>query len=388
MIPFARILSYGNIAPNEPKLYFKKIQGFSTGLMALTDDGQLYSTGRDNYGHIGGVGDSVDKWVLLNGDCEYFWTSSYGTIFKTKSNDWFFSGTLRALGTSDSLQKTFINISSLMGIVQYNDSEPEKTNIQISYDGLFYHNKSVSSILYGLGKNQFYTLGNGNNSPVTSFQQIHTTTNDYMVLNNSATLLVNTTDNAYVGTGSVQPFNASSSTYTTFTNVQSPNTYKHRFFISSYLSYIVIKDNHMWASGVGGKLGTGVSGDASGPTTIANYEVMAPKQLPYKTVISCSPYVTILLLNDGLYGTGSNTIGQLTSAIPEGTALTFQKMKLPDNVLAKDILFYGANNNTTYVCTKNDIYYCGYIAQSAGFIGHANTNQWVKSPVISKLLGE
>lgn len=109
MIPFARIVKYGNAIEY---LNSKSTVLNTKGYVMLTDDGKLYGKGTQIYGQFG-LGDKLEKTskVLISDNVANFWFSDVGlTILKTDGSYWF-SGAALAYGNTDSV---FVNIDNLI----------------------------------------------------------------------------------------------------------------------------------------------------------------------------------------------------------------------------------------------------------------------------------
>ena len=81
MIPFARVLKYGNDVRDTKTIKKMKLE-FATSYV-LTTDGELYGRGANSMGQLG-TGDFVARteWVLIRREVSNFWTSlSYDIIF-------------------------------------------------------------------------------------------------------------------------------------------------------------------------------------------------------------------------------------------------------------------------------------------------------------------
>lgn len=381
MLPFVRMFEYGNIAPSAS---YKKIQSYNAGFMVLMSDGKLYSTGYDTYGHLGGTGNSLTKWKLLSSSCDYFWTSQYGTIYRTLDNKYMFSGTKRLLGELSGTQLTYIDITSKMSIVTYNSTTPENTNIQIGFDSMYYMNTTVNGNLYGMGSNQTYSLGLNNTTPVTSWTLIINTVRDYSASGCNASVVVNLTDNRYMAAGSASEVGVQRRT---FSQLTPPASGQHKFFISKYAGHIVAQTNTIWGIGYNGvTLGIGTDASyANTPTALANSTTMSAKLPADKPCTYNSNYGTIIKLNDGLYGVGNNNPGFLTSVVPSGQITTFTKMAEPpmghDNVK-----FIGVNSFTSYVADATSFYICGRLADIPGLADSANSGIWTAVPKIENNL--
>lgn len=117
MLPFGRILGYGNIAPAPVKL--KKVLICSQSSFALDSTGNLYSTGANNNGQLG-IGNKIaqTKWVLAStGVDDVYGSQDTNTIIVRKGNSIYTSGlntfyTGNDTGTYDTFTEVIPDIST------------------------------------------------------------------------------------------------------------------------------------------------------------------------------------------------------------------------------------------------------------------------------------
>lgn len=116
MIPFARILSYGNTVQNK---YVKKIAGWQKALFLLDNTNTLYAFGESSNGEFGNgqdVNNFLDGWHVLRDDVEDFWIEDLtpGCIIKTVDGKWFYTGWISAVIPNTSNTNTFTDFTDLM----------------------------------------------------------------------------------------------------------------------------------------------------------------------------------------------------------------------------------------------------------------------------------
>lgn len=100
MLPFGRMLEYGNVKPNTKTIKKMKLE-FATSYI-LTTDGELYGRGANSLGQLG-TGDFVARteWVLIRNEVRNFWTSiNYDIIFiqSTDNRLWYCGNNANLLG--------------------------------------------------------------------------------------------------------------------------------------------------------------------------------------------------------------------------------------------------------------------------------------------------
>lgn len=117
MLPFGRILHYGNIAPEPVKI--KKVLICGQSSFALDSTGKLYSTGANNNGQLG-IGNKITQtsWVLAStGVDDVYGSQNTNTIIARKGNAIYTSGlntfyTGNDTGTYDTFTEVIPDIST------------------------------------------------------------------------------------------------------------------------------------------------------------------------------------------------------------------------------------------------------------------------------------
>lgn len=350
MIPFARVLNYGNIAPGLPEI--KKMQGFSNGIYVLYESGELYATGANSWGLLMTTSTTqLKKWKLLSTEVDYFWVCNYGAVFKMKDGKWMFLGTQMILGTGYDKHISLFDISSSMSIVQYDSSNPSATKIQMNIDGLFY---LYGTDLYARGANRFYSLGLGNTTVRPSFTPIASNVKDFSVQAMSVGCMYVNTSKAYYYTGNDGSAWLKNNTFKLFMN----SPYEHIGFNGVADGWQAYSIGEVWAYGANTYKSFGVNGGASpllNPTLLTNSAIILSKNP--KLSIDAGEFTSWILLDDGLYACGTAVFG--AGGAFTGTSQIYLPSVLPSSVLPSDITFYSSASGTSLFCTKDTLYYTG-----------------------------
>lgn len=116
MIPFARILTYGNTVQNK---FVKKIAGWQKALYLLDNNNILYAFGESSNGEFGNgqdINNFLDGWHILRDDVEDFWIEDMtpGCIIKTVDGKWFYTGWIASVIPNASNTNTFTDFTDLM----------------------------------------------------------------------------------------------------------------------------------------------------------------------------------------------------------------------------------------------------------------------------------
>lgn len=158
MIPFARIVKYGNVLPVAPEV--KKLNGsqlhvgllYSTGNMYMRGQGSNYKLGTGNADNV------LNGWVHVPYVVNDVWVSIFGTAIRTNDNKIYYVGVSTAFGISGTstvwtemtsiLTSGGISISEI-DYMTFTGSSPQISTLILMKDGT----------LYGLGYNYNSVLG-------------------------------------------------------------------------------------------------------------------------------------------------------------------------------------------------------------------------------------
>lgn len=141
MIPFARIVKYGNILP------VKDIVKFDTSyssMYILYSTGELYGRGRNSYSQMGtGDNTTVLSWKLISTDCSYFWISKDGdssVLLRKTDGSWELSGRAYILGDTTTVYTTPTNVDDRLGVLStgYDELYLNAQNIWYRKAGRYY----------------------------------------------------------------------------------------------------------------------------------------------------------------------------------------------------------------------------------------------------------
>ncbi|EPQ9499842.1 hypothetical protein ACUYQI_000547 [Salmonella enterica subsp. enterica serovar Braenderup] len=145
MIPFARILDYGNIAPEPVVGKYKKICCNYSSTMVLGGSGNLYSFGSPSYGE---VISGRDGKALMATDVDDCWLGGWGSLYKTKTEKYIYNGFSGTLGVSGNITFTNLDITSLITDVIALDKIKK---VQVAWRAIYI--LSTSGDLYAIGMN-------------------------------------------------------------------------------------------------------------------------------------------------------------------------------------------------------------------------------------------
>ena len=365
MIPFARIVKYGNAAPSPGHII--KIQSSrinQTNLMFLSSNGDLWAIGTNNSGMFGtGNTTALSVWTKIATNVKNFWSDSTASpggivLYITNDNRWYTSGSVSAIGVNASSTTVFTERTSTFSAISYND---------IKYLDLTYENICIvtnSGSIYTGGQNSDGRLGNNTTSYSTFALRTDITTpvskarfsrtgNTFYILLNDGTLRGS-------GTGGSGQLNASP----TRSNFFTLNTGVLDFWAGN-LNYIAKKSDGYYVAGANqnGQNGNGTtSGNVTTPTLVS-----AIGNPDYMYVTSSS-FVTFNSSTSQYQYWGANSNGKLATGNTNSPSVptNHDGISIPGFSHAESIFNIGwmANGSNTSFILGND-----YQIYTAGSVG-------------------
>lgn len=389
MLPFARMVKYGNRAPtpNISKILTPTTSNYSA-IIILYDNGELWGIGGGGSGggsnYIFGDGDvSTNRttWTLIRSNVKNAWCSVGRFILLQTKTDEFLScsTTTYAFGGVSSFSNVYVDRTSYFSSVFTEEQLNNIKDIHVWMDNIIVHFNDGS--VYGMGRNANGTLGTGNTTAVTQFTLISTDvkkiciaadTGTWILKNNNTLFRCGINNYGQLGTGNTTAL-------TTFTEYTKALYTVSDIMVSYYGTYMVLRNtttsvDEMWVCGnrIAGNLGNGVSasGNVVNPTLIAFDMGTDYKLYP---VYSEGYFGIGIKKSDGLYGTGGNYTTRLGSN-PNPT-LTFS---LIPNSLTDSDDFISMSYNLTAIVRNNGVMYTGINPSSDALTGSFVTLQTPK----------
>lgn len=194
MIPFAKILDYGNTAPGLPGI--KKISSYNTRGLILIEDGRLYAHGVDNDYLWGGSTtlDVTGSIVLSTQDVVNFWTG-YVTFALKTDGKMYATGSLYCFHNANTIQRGFTDVSQYFST--FDTSSIKK--IIAGYTAFVLLNDGK---LYGRGYNRSGSIGNGTKNFVSDWVLISDDVKNIFGDSGGDTVFMIKNDNTIWGAGS------------------------------------------------------------------------------------------------------------------------------------------------------------------------------------------
>lgn len=165
MLPFPRMMVYGNIAPEPSKILNIKANYQHMGLLYRNGHLYLRGTGSNYKLGTGSTTNMYNGWIQCPYSVSDFWLSSYGTMIRSTDNKIYVCGAQSFYNTGTSNYTTWTDISSSFSTIDIS------TIKNVSFTALNLSTGSTlvllsSGLLYGLGTNSYNVMGAGSGTSV------------------------------------------------------------------------------------------------------------------------------------------------------------------------------------------------------------------------------
>ncbi|SCA80121.1 hypothetical protein PSLUR01_00144 [Escherichia phage vB_Eco_slurp01] len=376
MLPFARMMNYGNIAP--VPLQIKKIIPTDLDVVVLYTDGQLYARGNNSFGKFGrGNNTALKSWTLIRENVNDCWLTQGTLLVKDNDSNYFYCGYGDHVGLPTSTT-TFLSYNQYIENLY---TQSSSTSIKQMYGGttwftVLMDNNTIWSTGWS-GARQFAD-GTGSTQQITdgSFVKAVTPNVDIAQIQstNNCVMFFDTQNNLYIGGGT-----SGISTSTTWTPFNEYTLYKPSTTYTKTLQYTGCSSGAVSAlvenpsSGarqflVGGLASNGAWGNNT--TTSSALAVLGSNSttLPTGTLYSIhTGYPTqssILVTSTGVYATGLNA-SSYAGSLGIGTSATvgkFTACPMPTQItysMYDKIKIYRGSYRTFLTADMKNIYSTG-----------------------------
>lgn len=366
MLPFSRMLNYGNIViPSiEPEL--RIIEGFYN-ILLLYPNGDLYVRGQNN-GYQLGVDNNaanVTKWTKVLDNVARIFTSGAsslaikndGTFWSTGRNSYLYGGNIQSTHVFTEVTSKFVSLGIPANAIR---------DIKIGDNYILLN--TIDNKLYVSGGNSYGQLGNGN---TTNIQNLTLIVSDAVKINTTEFV------SSYIDTNGVAHFcginnngqlgNGNTTNNSTFNSIVLDSGYKaidtmsYGSTTSNGTSYIIAKDNNnntkLYACGFRGN-GSFGDGSSSGQSTTF-VEVVNMRNIAEKiNGINFHSYSSAIYgVDDRIYTSGTNTVGSLGNGnTTTKTIYSSDQVGLPNEM----VYYFAFGQNLSIIHTYKDrLFYTG-----------------------------
>lgn len=353
MIPFARMLEYGNeVIPREE--FDMSIQAQYNAVFYMHRNGDLYSYGSNNLGQLG-VGDSTTRstWTKVLTSVKKYWLGVHGCLAIKDDDTIWYTGSKTAFPQLPVGVTVFTDVTSYFTAIGMEAALIK--NVMIT-DSIKIHTTD-GRFLY-CGSNGSRQLGTGTSAAVSTLTFHSTMTNVASMNGNfNSTLLVLTSGEAWQA--GAYPSGTSTAVRASFEKILD----SVRMCAGSYDSnYYFMQDGTVRVSGFNsaGQCSVGNSSIVL-ETGLSNFSYDPSDTMKtYSSLTNSAGTSPIVMKNGVLYRCGSNSSGQIGTGSTTPSTITTMTSPLMTNVSS---IKYFCGDTIRYYIIDNDykLYTCGSI---------------------------
>ena len=372
MIPFARIVKYGNtVLP--PKLSIKQLSCGSTHRALLYSDGELYTAGNGvNYKlGTGTTTNYLQAWQHVNSDVDFVASGNNCTLIRKKDGTYWHCGAKEAVYGVTSNNQIWTDCSVLFSTIQ-------DSIVDISVGNFSTIVQTSTGDLYGIGSNNDYALGMS--GVQTSFVKIAEGVSKWSYTRDACMYIKNGSMYRAGSNSSSKLGVVSSGIVVPFTEFQNPTgLICVDVCMQSDAIYVLYRDNsnvtHLYNCGNNaGNLGRG---NTSNVTTISEVPNWSGKVVKFYNKLGIGNAIFHYIGTDNIYSAGYNPSGQVGVGSTGSLITTYTRsIGLPSLSNIQSIQIMGSNN--TFAVCDDGVYWCGAAANANGTV---NSTSFAKLPI-------
>ncbi|HBC8455130.1 Uncharacterised protein [Escherichia coli] len=376
MLPFARMMNYGNIVP--VPLQIKKIIPTDTEVVVLYTDGQLYARGSNSYGKFGrGNNNAVRSWTLIRENVKDCWMTQGTLLVQDNDLNYFYCG----YGSHIGLETSTTSFLSYNQYIENLYTQSSSTSIKQMYAGTTWFTFLMdNNTIWSTGWNSArqFADGTGTTYQISDGSFVKAVTPDVDIAQiqstNYCAMFFDTQNNLYIG-GSTSGI----STSTTWTPFNEYTLYKPSTTYTKTLQYTVCSFGAVSAlvenpnTGarqflVGGLANNGAWGNNTTNSTalavLGNNSTTLPSGTYYSIHTGYASQSSILVTSTGVYATGLNASGY-AGTLGVGSNVTIGKFTacpLPSGItysMYDKIKIYRGSYRTFLTADMKNIYSTG-----------------------------
>ena len=370
MIPFARMIQYGNVKPVYTDIL--KVQSSSNMTALLMSNGYVYVRGTNSAGSLGnGTSNTAvtGDWYLTITNANKMWIGFQNILVYTNDGKWMSTGNIQYLSGTSSGSNVWRDVSSYFTAI----NPVSVKQVQIGTDTMFM--LLDTGQIYSSGANTYGVQGRGNTTAVNG---LTLTTSTYgsntwsEIAYNQGTFYALRTDGQVWGSGRADVGQCGA---TSSTGVLSPRflSANHTHVQAGSMSGFASRTDGLYAIGsqFWGQLGDGTVSSNVGTVGKTVFTNVRSGLVDH---IWSNSYMTTILSGSKLYSTGNINRGSLNSSTNIGVFTEQLNVPIFDESKIADLYTIGAS--TAYIVDVNgDLWGTGIYSASNDLLPGHTTNQ-------------
>lgn len=349
MIPFARILEYGNEV-KAPTILGERVQANYGAAWYLHRNGDLYAIGQNNLGQLG-VGDTANRtsWTKVLTKVKRYFGGVHGTLAIDEDNIMWYTGSTYGMPIAQNTS-SFVNVTKYF--LDFGVSPDDIKSLYIA-EGIRVLLNNGKWFFYG--SNSAGCFGTGSTARVTEFTYSTIENVQYMSCSFNTTCLILDDGSCYYA-GTMMLTGTTPSIVPTFTKSLDDVLYTANTF---YTTYYFMKDGTIRTA----SQNTRGQGSVGNTNPVFNSVQISTKFDPleqFKVTCSLSNSVgtsPMIWIGNQIWRCGFNSYGQCGNGAASSEQVTLTPMIFGT---VSNIVSFGGDNNYSFIIDNNDdMFVCG-----------------------------
>ncbi|AZU98473.1 hypothetical protein AAGG91_002767 [Salmonella enterica] len=349
MIPFTRILSYGNEV-KAPTILGERVQVNYSAAWYLHRNGDLYAIGQNNLGQLG-TGDTTNlsSWTKVLTRVKRYFGGVHGTLAIDEDNIMWYTGSTYGMPIAQNT-RSFVNVTKYFSDFGVSPDDIKSVYIAEGIRVLLNNGK-----WFFYGSNSAGCFGTGSSASVTKFTYSSIENVQYMSCGFNTTCLILSDGSCYYA-GTMMLSGTTPTSVPTFTKTLDDVLYTANTF---YTTYYFMKDGSIRTASINTQ-GQGSVGNTNPVLNSVQIRTQFDPSVPLRVIGSLSNSAgmsPMIWINNQIWRCGFNIYGQCGNGAASSAQATLTPMIFGT---VSNIVSFGGDNLFSMVIDNNDdMFVCG-----------------------------